>query len=403
MLAVGVVVSSALAVGFYFASQKADRSARAAKENENKERDARRFADQTILDMYTASGLTASDQGKRIEAMLWFATAADMAKDDREREYVNRVRVHNWARRLPSLVRVRQGTFGIQQESQRITFHPSGNYLLAIRNDDKACVIWRLDTDRVLDVPGTKDDVLDASWSPAGDRLALGRRDCIEILSFPECRLLAHIASAEPVRRVAFRPSGEELVVAGRKVRFWDCRMQQFGKRELDHPELVTRLAFSPDGKQIITECEDNQARAFTLTERDSTMNQPPISVPYAASRDAQGGRSWFNVAFADGGRSLVTIHDSALCWWNITSGQLEHKLPAPATVDAWNLLVGHPEGQLIVAGRSFNTGNPARLRLVDSSRRSRRSQHRSPEHDRERRLQPGWHQPAHGWTRWCR
>ena len=107
--------------------------------------------------------------------------------------------MHNWARRLPSLVRVWQGTFGIQQESQRITFHPAGNYLLAIGYDEKACVIWRLDTDRVLDIPGNKDDILDASWNPAGDRLALGRSDCIEILSFPEFRRLAHIGCAEPV------------------------------------------------------------------------------------------------------------------------------------------------------------------------------------------------------------
>src|SRR5262249_3181387 len=146
-----------------------------------------------LLDMYTASGLAANDLGNPAQAILWFATAADLAENDPQRRYVNLVRAHNWLHGVPGPVGMMPndttaiGGFppqvhglwtplrilpGSGKRLQRILFDRSGDYLLTQDTDNK-CMIWDLKNERPLTLSSEPNEIRAAAWSPDGKRLAL--------------------------------------------------------------------------------------------------------------------------------------------------------------------------------------------------------------------------------------
>jgi hypothetical protein len=133
-LLAGSVVASAL--GLRAEQARRDEEARALGEaTARQEADqARQEAQRRLIDLCSESGLTASRQSDHSLAMPWFARAAQLAKDDRPQEELNRIRVANWLRQ----VCLPEGTFTIpgfrvrQDRFHTLAFSPDGNYLLAV-------------------------------------------------------------------------------------------------------------------------------------------------------------------------------------------------------------------------------------------------------------------------------
>src|SRR5581483_3885881 len=59
---------------------------------------ARREAEATLVDLYTASGLQAGEQGEHARAALWCAHAARRAEGDPDRRLANALRARTWGR-----------------------------------------------------------------------------------------------------------------------------------------------------------------------------------------------------------------------------------------------------------------------------------------------------------------
>ena len=58
--------------------------------------EARKIAESRLIDMYSSSGLMADEKGAPEQAVLWFAQAAKLAKNDPSRERASRIRASTW-------------------------------------------------------------------------------------------------------------------------------------------------------------------------------------------------------------------------------------------------------------------------------------------------------------------
>src|SRR5262249_50060512 len=120
LLFVGITLAS-LAVAAHFERTSAkERTARKQAD------DARRNQQLTLADMYTSSGLAAAARDAPRQAVLWFAYAARLADDDRERAEANRTRAAAWGRK--AIQPVRAFTHPAEWVAN-VAFHPGGRHL----------------------------------------------------------------------------------------------------------------------------------------------------------------------------------------------------------------------------------------------------------------------------------
>jgi len=71
-----------------------------------------------------------------------------------------------------------------------------------------------------------------------------------------------------PVQAVAFSADGKTVLTGSmdKTARFWDAATGKAIGPVLKHPEMVTAVAFGPDGRSVITGCGDKKARLWDAT-----------------------------------------------------------------------------------------------------------------------------------------
>lgn len=275
---------------------------------------ARRQAETTLVDMYTASGIQAGEQGEHARAALWFANAARLAKADPDREHANAIRARTWGR----LALTPRAAFAADAGwPGPLLLHPDGQHLLSSTIGDGAMrdstyTLWDTDAEAAQRFPGGASTAPAAAWSPDGRALAVGRDDGdVIVADFPGGTETARIPFPGRIRLVTYSGDGRYLAVAGgNAVRVWDCKNGAFITANLVHPAAVTTLAFHPEGRFLATGCRDDRARLFAVPGQSSEPLWPPV--PHVQVE----GKIWYPVFFApplfvDGGRGLLTYDGS--------------------------------------------------------------------------------------------
>ncbi|MFC9282080.1 WD40 repeat domain-containing serine/threonine protein kinase [Streptomyces collinus] len=167
----------------------------------------------------------------------------------------------------------------------------------------------------------------------------------------PPVTLFGHTG---PVTSVAFSPDGRTLVTAGfdGTVRLWDvARRRANGRPLVKGPLSYTSVAFSPDGRTVAAGSADGTARLW------STARHRGIGAPFRIGSGAIHG-----VAFGPDGRTLATGGDHGdLRLWEVPRGrQLGETFPRYPDW-AINAVAFSPDGRVLATG-----GDDGRLRLWD-------------------------------------
>jgi eukaryotic-like serine/threonine-protein kinase len=136
--------------------------------------------------------------------------------------------------------------------------------------------------------------------------------------------LQAFLAHSDWVSAVAFSPEGKTLVTCGSDgaARLWDVDTGLPAGPPLPHGGAVAAVAFSPDGKTVVTGGADGMARLWEVST--ATPARPPL----------KHGSAVFALALSPDGKTLATGGgDKAVRLWDLATGEARAALEHPAAV----------------------------------------------------------------------
>jgi WD40 repeat protein len=212
-----------------------------------------------------------------------------------------------------------------------IAFSPDGNRLAFSRGNE--ALVAELPSGSILArLPVQQDFVTSIAWSPDGQRLAIGSFGQVRVWTtaaanpWPDPKILEPIN--ERANTIAFSPDGSLIAVgAGSpsqsgEITIWSTQDGSLARRFAEpHSDLVTGLAYSPDGQSLASSSADKFIKQWK-SDDGSLMKS------YEGHTGAVLGVGWS----PDGKQIVSAGADSSLKIWNVDSGeqalsQPEHRL----------------------------------------------------------------------------
>jgi eukaryotic-like serine/threonine-protein kinase len=361
------------------------------------EAQAKRHAELTIADMYTAHGMLADANHRPAQAVLWFAQAAKQAGLDKEREHANRVRFMTWERQTFQPV----AALKVPAEwLNQIVFCPvphatlGSRYLLTQVNltppllGSGEWMLWDLQTEAVLPFPSELGVVTAAAWNPKGDLLALGNdKGDVRLLEFkslqpksPWGKVHHGFQVKGAVYTLTFDPKGQLLAVASTATaRVWDLERADFATPELAAP-AVALLSFDGEGKRLMVAARDHKVRLYAVSHDSAEpLWGAGISVPHLRRGNNREHRL-VPALFVNGDSDILTQPtEGTLTWIDAATGKpRERTLTFPSYFTAlatdaggrvvaisgskWDTQVGENHVHIVDAGESDIQKGPIQL-----------------------------------------
>ena len=216
--------------------------------------------------------------------------------------------------------------FTLHQTSyvDRVIFSPDGTRLVSTSNDATAKV-WDVFTGKeLLTLTGHTRRVGSAAYSPDGTLIATASDDGTvkvwdaltgkELLTLTEFQVPTHRSG---INTIAFSPSGKYIATAGvpDRIIIWDAASGRELFRWTSTDKTPLAVAFSPDGKRMLTTFENGTIREFDL---GSDLLQPKELFSISGHSGAILGLQFS----PDGKRFATASIDNTVKVWDSATGQ---------------------------------------------------------------------------------
>ncbi len=193
-------------------------------------------------------------------------------------------------------------------------FSPDGTRILTVADDSKAR-LWEANTGGTLGAPMDHRYRLatdPARFSPDGERLVTIPADGSARLwnGHTGEPMLEPLRHEGPIHDAAFSPTGSHVATCSLTAKIWDVRTGKL-TGSLGHSTGVWRVAFSPDGKMLLTVGSDCMIRVWDVASSKllNTLSAPP-SLSYSVVRYSP-----------DGERILTAAAPGTMQIWNARNG----------------------------------------------------------------------------------
>ncbi len=227
-----------------------------------------------------------------------------------------------------------------------ITFIPDSGRLVSA-SSDRTIRTWDVLTGQHKSVGGVKlNSYWDAVFSPDGKTLAIDHANSqrIELWETETGQFLRTFRTAGRVDAVAFSRDGRRLASSSGwpdyLIELWDTRTGEAFTIFTQHTWIIDALAFSPDGKTLISGSWNDTIKAWSVETGGSRVT-------------LRGHLGWVGVvAFSPDGSTLASgSSNHAIQLWNMKSQQSYTTLEAhPFAFHVWGLTFS-ADGQLLVSG----------------------------------------------------
>jgi WD40 repeat protein len=220
--------------------------------------------------------------------------------------------------------------------------------------------LWDVATRRQLGKPLNATLVL--GFNPDGKTLATCTGDAVQLWNVATGRQIGKIVITEPGHTLTFTlsPDGKTLAIgngpgSGSVLRLWDVATRQPIGAPTDALASGYVLAFSPDGKTLVTENDKGVLRLWRVTAGHQFLPGPVLTGP---------GKTAFiySLAFSPNSRTIATgegdesaDNDDTVQLWNVATGRRIGK-PLTNSMLGDQALAFSPDGTTLAAGGADGT-----------------------------------------------
>ncbi|MGF1482273.1 MAG: NB-ARC domain-containing protein, partial [Cyanophyceae cyanobacterium] len=232
---------------------------------------------------------------------------------------------------------------GHAQTVWTVDISPDDRYIASGGND---CVVkvWDIDTGACLhNFEGHTLQIWDVAFSPNGNMIASGSMDqTIRLWNLKDKRCGAYLQGhSSMVMCVAFSADGKILASGGadRLIKHWDIARRVCAKTWSGYRNTIWSVEFSPDGDTVASSSIDGRIRLWQVADGQCVQILKHPAEVHA-------------IAFSPDGKHLVSGNlntRSTLKVWDLQQGTCLSTIPAH--VGKVNSLCIHPEGTFIASG----------------------------------------------------